>query len=129
MRPADWETLVELAWLEELGHDDDYIRGELGAPPHVLAKMRAHPSWPDAQTQAKKTLEKRTMGAARRTVLQAVEAGDAITARWVLQRAGNIFGRQDPSKLEEETELDFGSMTEEELQEVIARESAATSES
>lgn len=85
-RPAHWDKRVSAAYLRILGATQADAAKAVARSVRAIRLWEAHDSWPAAQAEARARWLVDLSDASRNALVKAIRAGDAASARWVLER-------------------------------------------
>ena len=107
-KPHDWEKAVSCAYLRFIDwkRSQESVAKSVGVSVRSLGRWEASDWWPTAQAEAMHRWCGGVVAGASKTIIEAVEAGDTITARWALERLMPIM--RPPTQRNEHTGKDGG---------------------
>jgi len=91
-RPSNWPKRVSAAYLRLIGATQVVAAEAEGVSDRTIRSWESHPSWPEAQAEARSLWLDKVSDAARATLHRSIKAGDAQSARWLLERVAEELG-------------------------------------
>lgn len=90
-KPPEWPLWVKAALAYLRAGNWQQAAAEVRRRDRTLDRWRRDPRWPEAMAEAEAKWDGDTLAASKRTLLTAIEGGDAASARWYLERRDRAY--------------------------------------
>jgi DNA-binding XRE family transcriptional regulator len=91
-KPQDWEKVISVAYLRTLGHTQVEAAEAAGVGERTIRDWESEAWWPAATAEACAKWLSGATAKARRAINAALDANDAQSARWLLERMEPALG-------------------------------------